>query len=100
MSNKLTQTRYVRVPAEIIVEVNDPQAVRAAARAAVDAVTDMPKEEREEALTRIADEDIADAVALIVDLAGLLADAPGLEVVEVTWSAEEDPDYEPIDEDL
>ncbi|WP_157641462.1 hypothetical protein [Longispora albida] len=99
MTVETTQTRYVRIPAEIVVEVVDEAAVRAAARAAVDAATDMPEEERAEALERIASEDIADAVALVVNLDGLLDGTEGIEVVEATWSAEEDEDYEPFEDD-
>ncbi len=89
---------YVRVPAEIVVEVTDPDAVRQAARDAVAANEDMQAAERADAMDRI-NTDLADAVALVVDLEGLLADAPGLEIVEATWSAEIDADYEPFDED-
>ncbi len=92
-----TTSRYVRVPAEIVVEVIDPDAVRQAARDAVAANEDMATAERAEAMDRI-DADLADAVALVVDLEGLLADGTGLEIVEATWSAEVDPDYEPFDE--
>ncbi|GIG60256.1 hypothetical protein Lfu02_46280 [Longispora fulva] len=99
MTAETTQTRYVRIPAEIVVEVTDEAAVRAAARAAVDAAEDMPADERAEALERIKDEDIADAVALVVNLEGLLEGVSGLEIVEATWSAEEDDEYEPFDDE-
>jgi hypothetical protein len=99
MNSGNTQTRYVRIPAEIVVEVTDEAAVRAAARAAVEATDDMPADERIEAFERIEDEDISDAVALVVNLDALFEDVEGLDIVEMTWSAEEVEEYELIEDE-
>ena len=94
---RMTQSTFVRISADIVVEVTDAATVRAAALEAVKDV-DMPDDERAETVERI-NSDLGDAVAMLVDLNGFIAEEPGLQPVEAAWSAEVDEEYEPEEDE-
>jgi hypothetical protein len=89
-----TAPRRIRVTAEIVVRVTDETALREAAAERVDEGEHASEadRERERALVQT---DNASAVALLADPAAVADSIPGVEVVELTWSAgfSETPDF-------
>ncbi|WP_418958767.1 hypothetical protein [Streptomyces tritici] len=80
-------SRFVRLRVDLILEVDSPDALTAAAleRIAVDDL--MPAAERtfaEEAVR----EDESEALAYLVDPVDLLGDVPGVELAHASWSTE------------
>ncbi|MYQ63988.1 hypothetical protein GTY92_10890 [Streptomyces sp. SID4950] len=93
MSNEET-SRFVRLRVEVVLEVNDADAVT---RAALDRITDdegVPDGERVHAQSAVT-EDTAEALAYLVDPFDLVSEVPGVELAQASWSSEEieyDPD--------
>ncbi|MFE0445301.1 hypothetical protein [Streptomyces fungicidicus] len=86
-------SRYVRVRVEIVLEVDDEDAV---AKAALDRIAedgDMPDAERVHAENAVT-EDTAEALAHLVDPFALVGEVPGAELLQASWSSEEI-DYDP-----
>ncbi|MFE1254791.1 hypothetical protein [Streptomyces fungicidicus] len=86
-------SRFVRVRVEIVLEVDDEDAV---AKAALDRIAedrDMPDAERVHAENAVT-EDTAEALAHLVDPFALVGEVPGAELLQASWSSEEI-DYDP-----
>ncbi|MGW3498549.1 hypothetical protein [Streptomyces sp. NPDC001020] len=80
-------SRYVRLRVELVVQVDDEDAVTKAALCRVADDPDMPEGERtytESAVT----EDTAEALAYLVDPADLVGEVPGVELAQASWSSE------------
>lgn len=79
--------RYVRIHVELVVEVSDPEALTRAAVGRIEDDEFMLDEERGQARESVhADE--AEAVAYLIDPVDLIAEAPGAELVQASWSCE------------
>jgi hypothetical protein len=88
--------RYVRLQAELVLEVTSAQDLRAAALAGIDTDTFMPRPERTHALAAVgADE--SEALAYLVDPSEWVAGIPGVELVQASWSFSHT-EYHPDDE--
>ncbi|WP_326665039.1 hypothetical protein [Streptomyces canus] len=96
-------SRFVRLRVELVVEVDDQDAVTRAALARIAEDPDMPADERAHAEGAVT-EDTAEALAYLVDPFDLVGDLSGVELAQASWSSEQI-DYDPdspdwdIDED-
>jgi hypothetical protein len=99
-------SRFVRLRVELILEVEDEQAVTGAAlrRIAEEAADpDRPAGERVHAESAVT-EDTAEALAYLVDPFDLVSEVPGVELQQASWSSEridydaDSPDWD-LDED-
>jgi hypothetical protein len=86
--------RYVRLQADLVLEVTAAGELRDAALALIDADTFMPREEREHA-RRAVGADESEALAYLVDPAALVTGLPGLELVQASWSCAHT-EYDPL----
>ncbi|MFF3907729.1 hypothetical protein ACFYZJ_17375 [Streptomyces sp. NPDC001848] len=87
------KSRYVRLRVELVVEIDDVDAVTKAALRRIAEDPDMPEGERtytESAVT----EDTAEAVAYLVEPSDLLGEVPGVQLAQASWSSEI-VDYDP-----
>ncbi|MDQ0992723.1 hypothetical protein [Streptomyces sp. V3I7] len=90
-------TRFVRLRVELVLEVEDEKAVTKAALSRLaeeSADPDLPEEERAQVEATVT-EDTAEALAYLVDPFDLLAEVPGVELHQASWSSEHieyDPD--------
>ncbi|AZQ37026.1 MULTISPECIES: hypothetical protein [Streptomyces] len=93
MSNP-ESSRFVRLRVEVVLEVDDEDALtRAALRRIADDST-MPPDERAHAESSVT-EDTAEALAYLVDPFDLVSEVPGIELAQASWSSERighDPD--------
>ena len=92
MSTEKT-SRFVRLRVELVVEVDDQDAVTRAALARIAEDPDMPDDERAHAEGAVT-EDTAEALAYLVDPFDLVGDLPGVELAQASWSSEQI-DYDP-----
>ncbi|MEF9906009.1 hypothetical protein [Streptomyces sp. P9-A2] len=97
-------SRFVRLRVDLVLEVDDVDAVTGAALARVADDDDLSAEERVPARDAVA-ADMAEALAYLVDPFGLVGDVPGVELQQASWSSEQiayDPDSPEwdLDEDL
>ncbi|KUM74669.1 hypothetical protein J7F01_23275 [Streptomyces sp. ISL-22] len=87
-------SRFVRLRVELVLEVEDGDAVtKAALRRLVDDTT-LPADERVHAESAVT-EDTAEALAYLVDPLDLVSEVPGIELAQASWSSERiayDPD--------
>jgi hypothetical protein len=86
-------SRFVRLRVELVVEVDDQDAVT---RAALERIADdpaMPDDERAHAEGAVT-EDTAEALAYLVDPFDLVGDVSGVELAQASWSSERI-DYDP-----
>ncbi|MFI9152187.1 hypothetical protein [Streptomyces sp. NPDC053367] len=99
-------SRFVRLRVELVLEVDDVEAVTGAALARIaENVADgaMPDTERTHAEGAVT-EDTAEALAYLVDPFDLVGDVPGVELQQASWSSElidydpDSPDWD-LDED-
>ncbi|MFF5446149.1 hypothetical protein [Streptomyces sp. NPDC012888] len=79
--------RYVRLRVDLVLEVPDPDALTGAALEHVKADEYMHEEERGHAET-VVREDLAEALAYLVDPTDLVAEVPGVELAQASWSTE------------
>ncbi|MYT68755.1 hypothetical protein ACN2WE_25680 [Streptomyces sp. cg28] len=89
-------SRFVRLKVELVLEVVDGEALTGGAlqRVAESAAEgELPEGERAHAESAV-QEDEAEAVAYLVDPFDLVADVPGAELVQASWSSEQ-VDYDP-----
>ncbi|MFD6346501.1 hypothetical protein ACFWF9_17490 [Streptomyces roseolus] len=89
-----TATRHVRLRVDIVLEIDAPAELTAAAEGRIDVDEFMPAEEREHARAAVR-EDPSEALAYLVEPFDLVRDLPGVELVQAAWSSEEveyDPD--------
>jgi hypothetical protein len=92
MSTEKT-SRFVRLRVELVVEVDDLDAVTGAALARIAEDPDMPGDERAHAEGAVT-EDTAEALAYLVDPFDLVGDLPGVDLAQASWSSEQI-DYDP-----
>lgn len=99
-------SRFVRLRAELVLEITGPEELTAAALGHIDADAFMPGDERGHARAAVREEG-AEALAYLVDPAGLVAGVPGVELAQASWSSEQiaydpsDPEWNlPLDDDL
>ena len=78
---------------ELVVEVDDQDAVTRAALARIAEDPDMPADERAHAEGAVT-EDTAEALAYLVDPFDLVGDLTGVELAQASWSSEQI-DYDP-----
>ncbi|MEU6809249.1 hypothetical protein ABZ920_09610 [Streptomyces sp. NPDC046831] len=99
-------SRFVRLRVELVLEIDDEEAVSRAARRRLSDETengDMSAEERVHAQQAVT-EDTAEALAYLVDPFALVAEVPGVELQQASWSGErieydpDAPDWD-VDED-
>ncbi|MCX4857418.1 hypothetical protein [Streptomyces canus] len=86
-------SRFVRLRVELVVEVDDQDAVTRAALARIAEDPDMPADERAHAEGAVT-EDTAEALAYLVDPFDLVGDLSGVELAQASWSSEQI-DYDP-----
>jgi hypothetical protein len=86
-------SRFVRLRVELVVEVDDQEAVTRAALARITEDPDMPDDERAHAEGAVT-EDTAEALAYLVDPFDLVGEVPGVELAQASWSSERI-DYDP-----
>ncbi|MER5440227.1 hypothetical protein [Streptomyces sp. NPDC002790] len=86
-------SRFVRLKVELVLEVSDTEALTGAALQRVAEDEETGPEERAQAVSAV-EEDEAEAVAYLVDPFDLVADVPGAELVQASWSSEQ-VDYDP-----
>ncbi|MFF0107105.1 hypothetical protein [Streptomyces hirsutus] len=87
-------SRFVRLRVDLVLEVDDADAVTGAALARIADDGDLSAEERTPARDAVA-ADTAEALAYLVDPFGLVGDVPGVELQQASWSSERiayDPD--------
>ncbi|MBY8877173.1 hypothetical protein [Actinacidiphila acidipaludis] len=89
--------RYIRLQAELVLEVTAAEELRAAALSHITADTFMPQQERDHARSAVG-EDESEALAYLVDPSELVADVPGLELVQASWSCAHT-EYDPSEGD-
>ncbi|OIJ65102.1 hypothetical protein WN71_025145 [Streptomyces mangrovisoli] len=78
---------------DLILEVDDADAVIGAALERIAADEDMPGDERDHAESAVT-EDTAEALAYLVDPFDLVSEVPGVELAQASWSSEQI-DYDP-----
>ncbi|MET9349550.1 hypothetical protein [Streptomyces termitum] len=88
-----TASRHVRLRVDIVLEIDDPAALTAAAERRIDADEFMPAEERAHARTAVQG-DPSEALSYLVEPFDLVRELPGVELVQAAWSSEE-AEYDP-----
>ncbi|MFE3851126.1 hypothetical protein ACFXPN_08270 [Streptomyces griseorubiginosus] len=86
-------SRFVRLRVELVVEIDDRDAVTRAALERIADDPDTPDDERAHAEGAVT-EDTAEALAYLVDPFDLVGDVPGVELAQASWSSEQI-DYDP-----
>ncbi|MER7898577.1 hypothetical protein ABTX62_21330 [Streptomyces sp. NPDC096046] len=86
-------SRFVRVRVEVVLEVDDADAVTKAALRRIADDAEMPAAERTHAEGAVT-EDTAEALAYLVDPFDLVSQVPGVELQQASWSSERI-DYDP-----
>ncbi|GHG95151.1 hypothetical protein GCM10018780_18320 [Streptomyces lanatus] len=84
----------MRLRVELVLEVDDADAVTGAALRRIAEDTTVPVDERVHAESAVT-EDTAEALAYLVDPFDLVSDVPGVELAQASWSSERieyDPD--------
>ncbi|MEV0690969.1 hypothetical protein [Streptomyces sp. NPDC050388] len=86
-------SRFVRLRVDLVLQVDDEDAVTSAALARIADDGDMTDAERLPARNTV-HEDAAEALAYLVDPFNLVGDVPGVELQQASWSSEQI-DYDP-----
>ncbi|MDT0612981.1 hypothetical protein [Streptomyces lancefieldiae] len=86
-------SRYVRIRVELVLEIDDEEAVTGAALQSLADDADLPDAERAHAEHAVT-EDTAEALAHLVDPFDLVSAVPGIELRQASWSSEQI-DYDP-----
>ncbi|MHC3468145.1 hypothetical protein ACYF6T_05470 [Streptomyces sp. 7R007] len=86
-------SRFVRLRVELVVEVEDTEALTGAALGRIAGDPELPDEERAHAESAVT-EDTAEALAYLVDPFDLVSEVPGVELAQASWSSEQI-DYDP-----
>ncbi|MFE6196594.1 hypothetical protein [Streptomyces sp. NPDC057838] len=86
-------SRFVRLRVELVVEIDDPEAVTKSALSRISGDAGMPEAERAHAEGAVT-EDTAEALAYLVDPFDLVSEVPGVELQQASWSSERI-DYDP-----
>ncbi|MFE2779369.1 hypothetical protein ACFXJM_06815 [Streptomyces massasporeus] len=96
-------SRFVRLRVELVLEVDDADAVTKSALRRIADEAEMPAAERAHAEGAVT-EDTAEALAYLVDPFDLVSQVPGVELQQASWSSErieydpDSPDWD-LDED-
>ncbi|MEU3887518.1 hypothetical protein [Streptomyces sp. NPDC029041] len=96
-------SRFVRLRVELVLEVDDADAVTKAALRRIAGEEGMPAAERAHTESAVT-EDTAEALAYLVDPFDLVSEVPGVELQQASWSSErvdhdpDSPDWD-LDED-
>ncbi|WP_078910291.1 hypothetical protein [Streptomyces sp. NRRL S-87] len=80
-------SQYVRLRVDLVLEIPEPEALTGAALERIAADEFMPDEERSHAEAAVR-EDEAEALAYLVDPFDLIAEVPGVELAQASWSTE------------
>ncbi|MFD0570491.1 hypothetical protein ACFQ0T_16290 [Kitasatospora gansuensis] len=88
--------RYVRLSIEIIAEITDEQALKAAALAQVQSDEYLDDEERTQSVEAI-EVDPSGSLAHFIDPVALLGEVPGIELTSATWESAQT-EFDPTDE--
>ncbi|MYV97514.1 hypothetical protein [Streptomyces sp. SID3343] len=93
-------TQYIRLNLEIVLEVTDADALRAAALETVKADEELSAGDRTDAIAAI-EADLAESVSYLIDPFGLVEDIAGTELSEAGWQSEgaEQPEGEDEEDD-
>lgn len=86
-------SRFVRLRVELVLEVDDADAVTKAALRRIADDSGMPADERTHAENAVT-EDTAEALAYLVDPFDLVSEVPGVDLAQASWSSEPI-DYDP-----
>ncbi|MFI8890947.1 hypothetical protein [Streptomyces paradoxus] len=86
-------SRFVRLRVELVLEVDDADAVTKSALRRIADEAEMPAAERAHAESAVT-EDTAEALAYLVDPFDLVSQVPGVELQQASWSSER-VDYDP-----
>lgn len=86
-------SQFVRLRVELVVEVEDVEALTGAALRRISGDADMPVDERAHAESAVT-EDTAEALAYLIDPFDLVGEVPGVELAQASWSSESI-DYDP-----
>lgn len=86
-------SRFVRLRVELVLEIDDADAVTKAALRRIGDDAAMPADERSHAEGAVT-EDTAEALAYLVDPFDLVSEVPGIELAQASWSSEPI-DYDP-----
>ncbi|MES9618289.1 hypothetical protein ACIP4Q_29195 [Streptomyces massasporeus] len=86
-------SRFVRLRVELVLEVDDADAVTKSALRRIADEAEMPAAERAHAEGAVT-EDTAEALAYLVDPFDLVSQVPGVELQQASWSSERI-DYDP-----
>ena len=84
----------MRLRVELVVEVDDENALTKAALGRIAEDSEIPADERTHAENAVT-EDTAEAIAYLVDPFDLVSEVPGVELAQASWSSEQieyDPD--------
>ncbi|MEU9032294.1 hypothetical protein AB0D46_33295 [Streptomyces sp. NPDC048383] len=85
--NPSETSRYVRLRVDLVLEVSDSDALIGAALGHIKADEFMPDEERGHAEAAVR-QDESEALAYLVDPTDLVAELPGIELAQASWSSE------------
>ncbi|MFF8936880.1 hypothetical protein [Streptomyces paradoxus] len=86
-------SRFVRLRVELVLEVDDADAVTKSALRRIADEAEMPAAERAHTESAVT-EDTAEALAYLVDPFDLVSQVPGVELQQASWSSER-VDYDP-----
>jgi hypothetical protein len=86
-------SRFVRLRVELVVEVEDENALTKAALGRIATDSEVPGDERAHAENAVT-EDTAEALAYLVDPFDLVSEVPGVDLAQASWSSERI-DYDP-----
>ncbi|MEU7717759.1 hypothetical protein [Streptomyces tibetensis] len=86
-------SRFVRLRVDLVLEVDDADAVTKSALRKIAGEAEMPAAERAHAESAVT-EDTAEALAYLVDPFDLVSEVPGVELQQASWSSER-VDYDP-----
>ncbi|MCX4495768.1 hypothetical protein OG585_27915 [Streptomyces sp. NBC_01340] len=86
-------SRFVRLRVELVLEVDDADAVCKAALRRIADDSGLPADERAHAENAVT-EDTAEALAYLVDPFDLVSEVPGVDLAQASWSSEPI-DYDP-----
>ncbi|MCJ1677781.1 hypothetical protein MTF65_10595 [Streptomyces sp. APSN-46.1] len=85
--NPSETSRFVRLQVDLVLEVPEPEALTGAALDHIQADEYMPEEERGHAESAVR-QDESEALAYLIDPTDLVAEIPGVELVQASWSSE------------
>ncbi|WP_151771610.1 hypothetical protein [Streptomyces abyssomicinicus] len=85
--NSPKNRRFVRIDVQLIVEVDDPEALEVLARTRIAEDGTLPDGERGR-IEAVVTHDTAEALAYLVDPFDLVSELPGIELTQTSWSAE------------